>query len=94
VVGKPEREPPFGRPRRRLFEVNIKMDLKKVCGLGSCGSVQGKVAGTCKHGIELSISIKCGEILDYLRNCQLFNDPAAYRCTFLCLLPMKWGYRE
>ena len=26
------------------------------------------MAGTCEYGDELSVSIKCGEFLDYLQN--------------------------
>jgi hypothetical protein len=33
----------------------------------------GKMAGSCGCGNEPSDSIKCGEFLDLLRNCQLLN---------------------
>jgi hypothetical protein len=43
------------------------------CGLDSCGSVYGPVAGCCEHGNEPSVSIKGGrggvEFLDWLRYC-------------------------
>ena len=35
-------------------------------GLELYGSGQGQVAGTCKCGNESSVSIKCGEFLDWL----------------------------
>jgi hypothetical protein len=57
LVGKTEGKRPLGRPRHR-WEDNIKMDLQEV------GSGQGKVAGTCEYGNELSGFIKCGEFLD------------------------------
>jgi hypothetical protein len=34
------------------------------CGLDSCGSEYGPVAGSCEHGNEHSASIKGGEFLD------------------------------
>jgi len=33
-------------------------------GLDRAGSGQGQMAGTCEYGIELSGSIKCGELFD------------------------------
>ena len=36
-------------------------------GLDCCGSEQGQVAGDFECGKELSGSIKCGQLLDYLR---------------------------
>jgi hypothetical protein len=38
--------------------------LEGVVGTGWSGSEQGRVAGTCEYGKELSGSIKCGEFLD------------------------------
>jgi hypothetical protein len=35
-----------------------------VHGLDSAGSGEGKVAGSCVFGNELSGSVKCGEFLD------------------------------
>jgi hypothetical protein len=32
-------------------------------------AVFNKLAGYCKRGTELSGSIKCGEFLDWLKNC-------------------------
>jgi hypothetical protein len=51
LVGKPEGKRPLGRPRLRW--VDIKMDLRK-----------GPVEGSCEHGNELSVSIKCWEVLE------------------------------
>jgi hypothetical protein len=37
------------------------------------------VAGCCEHANEHSGSVKCGELCDWLRNCQLLkNDPAPW----------------
>jgi len=36
-------------------------------GLHRSGLGKGQVAGTYQCGNELSVSIKCGEFLDYLR---------------------------
>ena len=59
----------LGRPRRRWED---KMDLQEV----GCGGIDwmklaqdtgyGQVAGTCECGNEPSVSIKCGEFLDWL----------------------------
>jgi hypothetical protein len=38
-----------------------------VYGLDRTGSGLGQVAGTCECGNELSVSIKCGEFLYYLK---------------------------
>jgi len=35
------------------------------------------LAGTCECGNELSGSIKCGEFVDWLRNCQLLRKDCA-----------------
>jgi hypothetical protein len=37
-------------------------------GLNSSGSGQGQMPGCCERSNELSGSIKCGKILDQLRN--------------------------
>ena len=65
LVGKPEGNRTFGRPRRR-WEDNIKMDLQEVgCGgLDWTDLAQGQVAGTCECGNEPSGYTKCGEFLD------------------------------
>jgi len=48
------------------------MDLQEVgCaryGLDRAGSGYGQVSGICECGNEPSVSIKCGEILDYLQD--------------------------
>ena len=38
-------------------------------GLDEADSGLGQVAGACKCGNEPSGSIKCGEFLDWMRNC-------------------------
>jgi hypothetical protein len=61
------KERPLGRPRRK-WEDNIKMDLRerKVgnCGLDSCGSRGGPVAGSCERDNEPWGFVKGGEFLD------------------------------
>jgi hypothetical protein len=43
------------------------------------------VAGTCECDNENSGSIKCGEFLDWLRNCQLLRKgSAAWSILILC----------
>jgi hypothetical protein len=59
-VGKPEWKIPLGRPRRRWIG-NIRMDLREIYE-----SEEGRVAGSCEHGNEFSVSIKGGVFLDYL----------------------------
>ena len=70
LLWKPEVKRPLGRPRRR-WENNIKMDLLIVGCVGmdwiKLTQDWGQVAGTCECGNEPSVSIKCGEFLDYLR---------------------------
>jgi len=64
LVGKPEVKRPLGRPKQRL-EDNIKKDLHKVIwGVMDwidLAQDRDKVVGTCKHGNELSGTIKCGK---------------------------------
>jgi hypothetical protein len=36
-------------------------------------SEQGELSGTCECGIELSVSIKCRKILDYMRKSELLK---------------------
>jgi hypothetical protein len=60
---------------------NIKMDLKRDrmgwCALDRYGSGQGPVEGSCEHGIELLVSIKCWEVLDGLHNWRLLKKGSA-----------------
>jgi hypothetical protein len=48
------------------------------CRLDVYGSGQEPVAGTCEHVNEYSGSIKGGEFLDYLSDCQLIKDSAPW----------------
>jgi hypothetical protein len=61
LFGNPEEKRPFGRSRR-IWEENIKMDLREIgwleCGLDSSSSGYGQVAGSCEHGNGPSSSIK------------------------------------
>jgi len=69
LVGKSEGKRPLGGPRRR-WEDNIKMDLQEV-GCGGVGWIDlaqdGQVAGTCDCDNEPLVSIRCGELLDWLK---------------------------
>jgi hypothetical protein len=47
------------------------MDL---CGLG-----YGYVAGSFENTNKLSRSINCGVIIDYLKNCLLFNKECIFK---------------
>jgi len=51
----------------------LKWILSRIAGRGldSAGLTQGEVEGRCERGIETSGSTKCGEFLDWLKNCQL-----------------------
>ena len=77
-MGKPEAKRSLGRPRLR-WKDNIKIDLQDVgCGILDWIAVdQGQVVGSCECSNEHSVSIKCGEFLDYLRNCQLLDKGSA-----------------
>jgi len=65
-----ERKRPLGRPRRRGND-NIKMNVQEM-GQGVMGWIDlAEDRDRCPAlvGDELSGSIKCGEFLDWLRNC-------------------------
>ena len=70
LLEKPEVKRPLGRPKQR-WEDNIKMDLQKVIwGVMDwidLAQDTDKVVGTCKHGNELSGTIKCWKFLEKLR---------------------------
>jgi hypothetical protein len=54
LVGKPERNRPLRRFRRRC-EDNITVDFRETvrkCGIDASGSGWGPVAGSCEHGNE------------------------------------------
>ena len=46
-------------------------------GLDRTGTGQGQVSGTCECGNEPSGFIKCGELLDWLRNGWLYKKESA-----------------
>jgi hypothetical protein len=63
-ISKFDGKGPSGRPRRRWED---HLDVKG-CELGSSGSRQDPVAGSCENGNEPSGSIKGGEFLEQLRD--------------------------
>jgi hypothetical protein len=71
LVGKPREKRPLGRPRYR-WEENINMDVKEMARRMWTSLIwlrKEPVVGYCGRGKETSGSIKCGEFLDWLRNC-------------------------
>jgi len=70
LMGKPEGKRPFGRPRLR-WEDNIKMDLQEVeCeGMGWIELVQDRDRWRALVNAVMNLggSIKCGEVLDWLK---------------------------
>jgi len=68
LVGKPEGKRPLGIPRSR-WEDNIKMDLQEVGCWGVDGDRWRALIRTRKCDNELWGSLKCEELLDYLRTC-------------------------
>ena len=89
LVGKPEGNKPYGRPRRR-WENNIKIDLREVGlwhGLDLSVSDQEQMAGCCESGNEPSGSIKWEEFLALLAEeevscCSFFS--ALFLMSFFC----------
>jgi hypothetical protein len=69
LVGRPEGRRPFGRPGVD-GSIILKWIFKKWDGgMNWIELSQGQVAGCCECGNEPSGSIKCGEFVDWLRNC-------------------------
>jgi len=66
-VGKPLRQRPLVARDHRGKD-NIKMEIIEGGGRGST-SGQAQVIGCCEHGGEPLGSVKCGELIDWLRNC-------------------------
>jgi len=69
-MGRPEGKRPLGRPRHR-WAGNIKMAFQKV-RWGAWTRLMwprsGQGMGSCDCGNEPLASIKCGDVLDYLRS--------------------------
>jgi hypothetical protein len=64
LVGKPEGKTPLGRQKRKWVD-SIKIDLREI-GWGEMDWIdlaQGPMEGSCEHGNELSVSIKCWKVL-------------------------------
>jgi hypothetical protein len=70
LLGKPEVKRPLGRPKHK-WKDNIKMDLhKEIWGVMDwidLAQDRDKMVGTCKHGNELSGTIKCRKFIEKLR---------------------------
>jgi hypothetical protein len=79
LVGKPEGKGPRARLRRRKMD-NIKMDLRERgwYGVDWIDMAQDRaVKVSCEHTIELSYSIKCWEVLEWLHNWRLLKMGSA-----------------
>jgi hypothetical protein len=80
LVGKPEGKGPLGRPRRRS-EGSIKMVLREIGWDGTdwidLAQDRDQWRGSCEHGDELSGSIICWEILEWLRDWRLLKKYSA-----------------
>jgi hypothetical protein len=80
LVGKPEGKRPQGTPRRG-WEYNIRIDLSEI-GWGGMDWIdlaqdRDQWRAPCEHGNEPSGSIKCREILKWLRNWQFLKKGLA-----------------
>ena len=70
------------------------LNLKGEAGgrrLDWCGSEQGKAAECCEHGGEGAGSMKCGEFLEWLGNCELLKSDSAL-CSYLSALSFCWHF--
>jgi len=67
-LAKCEGKRQLGKPRLRREDAFSRRGIERH-GPDYCGSGQEQVAGACECGNEHSGSIKCGEFLDWLRNC-------------------------
>jgi hypothetical protein len=82
LVGKPEGRRPLGRPGLK-WEVILEWQRRwEGCRLGSSDSGRGQAAGCCQHGNETLDSIKDGEFLDKMSQCQLLKQGSA-PCSLL-----------
>jgi hypothetical protein len=80
LVGNPEGKRPLGRPTRR-WEGDIRADLREI-GWGGVDWIdlaheKDQWWRDSEHGNELSDSIKCCEILDYVSDCWLLKKDFA-----------------
>ena len=75
LVVKPERKRPFGRPRRGWED--MKIDFKETELKGG----NRHVAGSGEQGNETSGCIKCGEFLDWVRNCTRLKKDSVPRAN-------------
>jgi hypothetical protein len=76
LVGKPEGKRPLGRPRR-MWVVNIKMDLRAISWGVTDWIDMGPMEGSCEHGYQSSGSINFWEVLEYLHNWRLLKKGSA-----------------
>jgi hypothetical protein len=77
LVEKPDGRRPLKRPRHR-WGIILKWILEKwdgVHGLDRSGSGYGQVAGCFECGNESSVSMKCGEFLEYGRTVSFSGRP-------------------
>jgi hypothetical protein len=68
LVRKPEGKRPL-RKRRRSLEENIKMGFREMgwAGINLINLTQlGQLESCCENGSELSVSIECWKVLEYL----------------------------
>jgi hypothetical protein len=67
LIGIPEQKIRFGRPRPGLDDIDeMRCSGKKCgnCGLKCSGFALVSVEGSCEHGNDTSVSVKCRTLLD------------------------------
>jgi hypothetical protein len=79
LVGKSEGKRPLGRPRHSWVD-NVKMDLREI-GWGGMNWID--LAQDREHGNEISGSINCWEILEYLHNWQLLKEDSLHGVSYV-----------
>jgi hypothetical protein len=85
-VGKPEGNRPLGRPRRKWVD-NIKIDLRDI-GWESIEWIdlaqnKDQWKGSCEHGDEPSVSLKCCEIFSSFKNVGFSRRAQFYDVVYL-----------